>query len=189
MCIRDSSYSQRDGLSYQALVMNPFGEEIPGYNNLSNPLLDQLICLKFSIIDSNGSEEYSESQSVITDGYGMVNLTVGNGEKLKGYANTWKDIIWGPESKELKVYLDVKGSCENFVEISNQFLSSVPFAMFAASAGSVKSGLTEEEKKTKKWINAVDKIKELKNLMDSGIITKKEYEKSSKNLKKIILKF
>ena len=78
--------AQRNGLSYQALIMNPSGEEIPGYNNPNAPLLDQAICIKFAIIDHNGSKEYVETQIVSTDSYGMVNLTIGNGVKSGGYS-------------------------------------------------------------------------------------------------------
>jgi len=179
-------YCQRDGMSYQALIMNPFGEQIPGYNNSNNPLLDKLICLKFSILDNNGSIEYSETQTVTTDGYGMVNLTIGKGDKESGYANNWNEINWGPDSKELKVSLDVEGACSSFFEISNQFLSSVPFAMYAASAGSLKT--TKRNEKDEIWNSAVIKLKHTKELLDLNIITEKEYKKISIKLKKIILK-
>ena len=181
-------YSQRNGLSYQALIMNPYSEEIPGYNNPNAPLLDQLICVKFSIVDHNGSKEYEETQTVSTDSYGMINLSVGSGVKTGGYSSSWNDILWDSNSKELKVSLDAEGLCGTFYEISNQYLHSVPFALYAANAGSVKSSLTKEEKQRELWVNAVEKVKEAKRLLDLEIITRKEYEKISKRLKKIILK-
>jgi hypothetical protein len=181
-------YSQRNGMSYQALIMNPSGEEIPGYNNNNSPLLDKLVCVKFSIIDHNGSEEYIETQTVSTDSYGMVNLTIGEGVKNGGYSNSWNDIVWDSNSKELKIYLDATGECSVFYEISNQYFHSVPFALYAANAGSAKSSLTKEEKERELWADAVEKIKEAKRLLDLEIITRKEYEKLSSKLKKIILK-
>lgn len=181
-------YCQRDGMSYQALIMNPYGEEIPGYNNPNAPLLDHLICIQFTIIDHNGSKEYIETQTVSTDSYGMVNLTIGNGVKTGGYSDSWKDIIWDSNSKELKVSLDITATCNVFYEISNQYLHSVPFALYAASAGSVKSNLTKDEKENKAWLDAVEKIKEAKKLLDLKIITKKEYDKFSSKMKKIILR-
>lgn len=181
-------YSQRNGMSYQALIIDPYGEEIPGYNNNNAPLLDQLVCIQFTIIDHNGSKEYIETQMVSTDSYGMVNLTIGNGVKSGGYSESWNDILWDFNSKELKVSLDVTGLCGTFYEISNQYLHSVPFALYAASAGVVKSNLTKEEKQIEVWQNATKKIKEVKELLDLEIITRKEYEKISKRLKKIILK-
>ena len=50
-------YSQ-NGISYQALILNPSGEELPGVNNSNAPLSNKLICLKFSILDSNARIEY-----------------------------------------------------------------------------------------------------------------------------------
>ena len=84
--------------------------------------------------------------------------------------------------------LDVTGTCGTFFEISNQYLHSVPFALYAANAGSVKSNLTRKEKQKELWVEAVEKIKESKRLLDLEIITRKEYEKISRRLKKIILK-
>ena len=175
-------YSQRNGMSYQALIIDPYGEEIPGYNNNNAPLLDQLVCIQFTIIDHNGSKEYIETQMVSTDSYGMVNLTIGNGVKSGGYSESWNDILWDFNSKELKVSLDVTGLCGTFYEISNQYLHSVPFALYAASSGTVNPNINIEI-----WNNAIKQIKDSKELLDLGIITKKEYEKISKRLKKIII--
>ena len=39
-----SIFSQRTGISYQALILNPNGEQLPGYNNQKSPLINQDIC-------------------------------------------------------------------------------------------------------------------------------------------------
>lgn len=122
---------QRTGISYQALILNPNGEQLPGYNNENSPLVNTDICLEFLIIDDTGSTEYSETQSVKTDKYGMVNLSIGNGDFAGGYSGGWNDIVWSEKSKKLKVNLDTSGSCTSFIEISNQDLTAVPFALFA----------------------------------------------------------
>ena len=122
---------QRTGISYQALILNPNGEQLPGYNNQNAPLVNTDICLEFLIIDENGSTEYSETQSVKTDKYGMVNLSIGNGNFAGGYSGGWSGIVWSEKSKKLKVNLDTTGSCSSFTEISNQDLTAVPFALFA----------------------------------------------------------
>lgn len=126
-----SAYSQRTGISYQALIINPDGEQLPGFNNQNAPLVNTAICLEFIIIDHNNSIEYSEYQSVTTDKYGMVNLTIGTGNFAGGSSGGWDNIIWSENSKRLKVRLDVSGTCSGFVEISDQELTSVPFALFA----------------------------------------------------------
>ena len=126
-----SAYSQRTGISYQALIINPEGEQLPGFNNQNAPLVNTAICLEFIIIDHNNAIEYSEYQSVTTDKYGMVNLTIGTGNFAGGSSGGWDNIIWSENSKRLKVRLDVSGTCSGFVEISDQELTSVPFALFA----------------------------------------------------------
>ena len=45
-------YAQSSGISYQAIIYNPNGEVIPGYNNSNSPLANKNICLQFTIIDS-----------------------------------------------------------------------------------------------------------------------------------------
>ena len=122
---------QRTGISYQALILNPNGEQLPGYNNQNAPLVNTDICIEFLIIDENSSTEYSETQSVKTDKYGMVNLSIGNGSFAGGYSGGWSGIVWSEKSKKLKVNLDTTGSCSSFTEISNQDLTAVPFALFA----------------------------------------------------------
>ena len=94
---------QRTGISYQALILNPNGEQLPGYNNQNAPLVNTDICIEFLILDENSSIEYSETQSVKTDKYGMVNLSIGNGNFAGGYSGGWSGIVWSEKSKKLKV--------------------------------------------------------------------------------------
>jgi hypothetical protein len=126
-------YSQ-NGISYQALILNPSGEELPGVNNANAPLSNKLICLKFSIIDSNSEIEYLETHTISTDAHGIVNLIIGTGDQIGGYAASFSDILWNNTSKNLKVDLDVRANCTYFVEISNQPFTYVPFAYYAANA-------------------------------------------------------
>ena len=126
-------YSQ-NGISYQALILNPSGEELPGVNNSNAPLSNKLICLKFSIIDSNSRIEYLETHTVSTDAHGIVNLIIGTGDQIGGYASSFADVVWNNTPKNLKVELDVRANCTYFVEISNQPFTYVPFAYYAANA-------------------------------------------------------
>ncbi|WP_396218640.1 hypothetical protein, partial [Flavobacterium sp.] len=54
-------YSQTNGITYQAVILNPSGEQLPGVNNTNAPLANQNISLKFSIIDHNSQYEYVET--------------------------------------------------------------------------------------------------------------------------------
>ena len=122
----------RNGISYQALILNPTGEPLPGKDNDNTPLANTDICLKFYIINSSGNYEYSELQTVKTDVYGMVNLIIGTGQPVG--AVTWDAVAWSAEAKSLKVDLDITGACTSFTELSNQQLTSVPFALYSPSS-------------------------------------------------------
>lgn len=122
----------RNGISYQALIINPNVEQLPGQDNDHSPLTNTDICLQFHVINSSGNYEYSESQSVTTDAYGMVNLVIGTGLPIG--AITWDAVAWSAEAKSLKVDLDITGACTSFTELSNQQLTSVPFALYSPSS-------------------------------------------------------
>ena len=130
-------YAQSTGISYQAIIYNPNGEAIPGYNNANAPLANKNICLQFIIIDSALQTEYQEKITVRTDEYGMVNTVIGTGIQTGGYATSFANVNWSLASKSLKVGLDTYGICSNFIEISNQLFTSVPYAFAANSAENV----------------------------------------------------
>ncbi len=130
-------YSQSSGITYQAVLYNPSGEILPGNNNANAVLSNKDICLRFSITDAQTSLEYQETQRVTTDEFGMVNLVIGSGNQIGGYAASFTTIVWNSTTKKLQVAIDVTGTCSNFVEISNQNFSAVPFAYASKTAESV----------------------------------------------------
>ena len=130
-------YAQSTGISYQAIIYNPNGEVIPGYNNTNSPLANKNICLQFTIIDSASLTEYQEKITITTDEYGMVNTVIGTGIQTGGYATSFANVNWSLPSKRLKVGLDTFALCTNFIEISNQLFTSVPYAFAANSAENV----------------------------------------------------
>jgi len=87
-------YAQSSGISYQAIIYNPNGEVIPGYNNSNSPLANKNICLQFTIIDSASLTEYQEKITVTTDEYGMVNTVIGTGIQTGGYATSFANVNW-----------------------------------------------------------------------------------------------
>ncbi len=130
-------YAQSTGISYQAIIYNPNGEVIPGYNNSNAPLANKNICLQFTIIDSATLTEYQEKITVTTDEYGMVNTVIGTGIQTGGYATSFANVNWSLASKRLKVGLDTFGLCTSFNEISNQLFTSVPYALAAKNAENI----------------------------------------------------
>ena len=129
---------QRNGFSYQALITTPLnnngvGINLPGVDKKVTAYRNKDICLRFTFLDSIENVEYSEIQNATTDDYGMVNLVIGAGSPENGHS--WGNISWAAESKSLKVEVDYGSNsiidCENFVELSLQELTAVPFAMYA----------------------------------------------------------
>ena len=102
-------HSQSSGITYQAVIYNPSGEELPGQNNMTAPLTEQDICLRFNFIDSSGGLEYQEVIQVTTDVFGMVNVIIGNDIQTGGYAESFEGIVWDGSAKNLVVKVDVKG--------------------------------------------------------------------------------
>jgi hypothetical protein len=85
-------YSQTNGITYQAVILNPSGDQLPGVNNTNAPLANKYICLKFSIIDQSSQFEYIETVQTTTDEFGMVNLIIGTGDQIGGYASSFSTI-------------------------------------------------------------------------------------------------
>ncbi|NCG04817.1 MAG: hypothetical protein GWO82_05755, partial [Bacteroidetes bacterium] len=123
----------RNGISYQALIINPKVVQLPGQDNHHAPLTNTDICLQFHIINSSGNYEYSESQSVTTDAYGMVNLVIGTGTPIG--AIPWDAVDWSAEDKSLRVDIDFSGTCSNFTLLSNQKLNYTPYSYYAVNSG------------------------------------------------------
>ena len=127
-------YSQTQGITYQAAILNPEGDHIPGYNNDRAPLTNKLVCLRFKIY-AGTTLEYQENLPTTTDEFGMVNVIIGTGTPTGGTASTFSGIVWNGSPKNLVVEVDLKGLCTNFIEISNQPFTAVPYALYAANSG------------------------------------------------------
>ncbi len=133
-------YAQHSGITYQAVIYNPSTEILPGNNNTNAILANREVCLRFSIVDYASNLEYQETQKVKTDDFGMVNLIVGLGNQVAGSATNFNAIVWNSDTKKMKVEIDVKGNCSDFIEISDQDFSAVPFA-YAAKVAETVSGI------------------------------------------------
>jgi hypothetical protein len=127
-------FSQSNGITYQAVIYNPNGEELPGIDNPYAPLINQDICLQFGIVDADGNLEYQEEVQVTTDAFGMVNLLIGTNTQTGGYATDFAGVQWTADSKFLKVDLDIKGTCNDFEELSYQPFTYVPFAYYSPAS-------------------------------------------------------
>ncbi|MFT6731471.1 MAG: hypothetical protein ACJA1H_002814 [Glaciecola sp.] len=131
------SFAQTNGITYQAVILNPSGEQLPGVNNTNAPMVDKNICMQFQFIDEFSKLEYQETIQTKTDSFGMVNLVIGSGNQTGGYAAAFETIEWNALKKSLIVSINTDGSCSSFTEISDQPFTAVPFAFSAINSGNV----------------------------------------------------
>ena len=131
-------FAQNKGMTYQAVIYAPGGQNVPGVNVTNAPMPNRMICLQFSFIDATSGLEYQEEVKTKTDEFGMVNITIGKGTQTGGYASSFSSIVWSATAdKSLKVALDATGLCSQYEELSVDKLESVPFANVAITAGNV----------------------------------------------------
>jgi len=109
---------------YQAVVRDKAGQVLP----------NQSISLHISILQSasDGPEVYREHHSVTTSELGLVTIEVGRGKSLIG---SMAAIDWGGGSHFLRVEMDPSGGT-NYELMGVSELLSVPYALYAAEAGS-----------------------------------------------------
>jgi hypothetical protein len=108
--------------NYQAVARDEAG----------TPLSNQNVGFRFSILQGgeNGTVVYSETQSLATNDFGLVNTSVGSGTVQSGNFST---INWGSNSFFLKVEMDPAGGNAYSLIGSNQLLS-VPYALHSGSS-------------------------------------------------------
>jgi hypothetical protein len=113
------------GFNYQATVRNSAGALITNQN----------VLFKFNIMQNSQTSlpVYSETHQAPTDDLGQVNLTVGTGTATTG---TFVGINWGSGTYYLGIELNTGA---NFVAMGTTQLLSVPYALYANSAGSSQS--------------------------------------------------
>ena len=119
------------GFNYQATVRNSSGALV----------VNQNVNFKFNIMLNSQTSlpVYSETHLAPTDDLGQVNLTIGQGTATIG---TFAGINWGSGTYYLGIELNT-GS--GFVAMGTTQLLSVPYALYANSAGTAattSSGLT-----------------------------------------------
>ena len=117
-----------NAFNYSAVARDAAGQLIVNSN-----LGIQMSILKTT---SNGVVQYSENHSVTTDEFGLFNLIIGGGAVQIGSMSA---IDWSNDNYYLKVGMDATGGT-NFLTMGTTQLLSVPYAMYAKSAGSISTG-------------------------------------------------
>lgn len=115
--------AQTDGISYQAVIIGPDGQELPGMDAQGNILPGATIAIRFTILDANNSVEYQEVQTANTDQYGRLNLIIGDVDP-----DGFSLVSWDGTLKRLKVEIDFSGKGTSYVELSLSDLYFLPYA-------------------------------------------------------------
>ena len=118
---------------------NAFNYSAVARNAAGQPIATSTIGIQITILKTSptGVSQYSENHFVNTDAFGLFNLVIGAGAVQSGSMAT---IDWSNDNYYLKVGMDATGST-NFLTMGTTQLLSVPYAMYAKSAGSV-NGIT-----------------------------------------------
>ena len=113
------------GFNYQATVRNSSGALI----------INQNVYFKFNVMlnSSTSVPVYSETHYVPTDDLGAVNLVIGQGTANTG---TFSNINWGTGNYYLGIELNTG---TGYVAMGTTQLLSVPYALYANSAGSTQA--------------------------------------------------
>jgi len=117
---------------------NAFNYSAVARNAAGQPIATTTIGIQVSILKTSptGASQYSENHFVNTDAFGLFNLVIGAGAVQSGSMAT---IDWSIDNYYLKVGMDAAGGT-NFLTMGTTQLLSVPYAMYAKSAGSVNGG-------------------------------------------------
>jgi len=117
--------AQTEGISYQAVLLNPSTKELPGHDTQNDLLRNHRVNFEFTILSSVNNIIYQETQITFSDTNGLVNLIIGQGIPVVG---SFQEIEWNGELRILTVKLDVNGG-NNFAPLSSQELLYLPFAV------------------------------------------------------------
>ena len=114
--------------SYQAVVRNANNTLVTGTQ----------VGVRVSVLQGSaaGAPVYVETHTVTTNTNGLMTLAIGDGTILNG---TFSDIDWSDGPYFLKTEIDPTGG-SNYTITSTQQLLSVPYALYAKTAGNAFSG-------------------------------------------------
>ncbi|HRX32365.1 MAG TPA: DNA/RNA non-specific endonuclease [Tenuifilaceae bacterium] len=112
-----------DSFNYQAIIRNTDGTVI------ANRQVDVRVTILQG--DVNGTSVCSESFSLPTNNYGLVNLKIGSVNN-----QSFESIDWSNGPYFIKVDVDINGGA-NYVTMGTSQLLSVPYALYAKTSGSI----------------------------------------------------
>lgn len=121
------SYAQApQGMSFQAVARDANG----------NALSEKTVAIKVEVLQgsTSGTVVYGETHRSATAKNGVVNLQIGQGTATDG---TFAGIDWSRSPYFLRISMDTNGGT-SYKEVATSQMLSVPYALYAEKAGSVK---------------------------------------------------
>ena len=123
-----------------AIVLNAQAPQTINYqavlrDNAGSVIADQIVNLRFNIIDASSTTVYSEEYSGYSvNAYGLISVKIGNGTPVTG---TFDALDWQNNNYSLQVEVDAGNGFEQFV--AEEF-SSVPYALNTTPEYWIKTG-------------------------------------------------
>ena len=74
------------------MIFKPDSKSLPGVSSPNVPLADSKVCLRFTFLDIQNSNEYQETIIVTKDKFGIINSVIGYGNRVGGYANSFVEV-------------------------------------------------------------------------------------------------
>jgi hypothetical protein len=117
--------------STQAQAPAKFNYQGIARTSTGQPLASQAVAMRISIMDGTptGTVVYKETQSAVTNAFGLYNVAIGTGTAEIG---TMAAVDWAAGDKYIKVELDPTGGT-TYADLGTSQLLSVPYAMYATS--------------------------------------------------------
>jgi hypothetical protein len=127
-CLTSTHAQSPQSINYQAVVRDASGVVV----------VNRAVSFRLSILSgtSTGAIQYTETHNATTNAFGLVTLNIGLGAATTG---TMAAVTWATGSKFLRVEVDINGAANFTVLGTTQFLS-VPYALYAATAGNTNAG-------------------------------------------------
>ncbi len=115
-------------MTYQSVIRNPQSQLLTNTN----------VNIRLSILkgSQNGIAVYVETHQITTNTNGLATALIGNGNPINGAITS---INWGDGPYFLQTELDLNGG-NNFLLFGTQQLVSVPYALYAETAGTTING-------------------------------------------------
>jgi hypothetical protein len=132
-CLQILLFAQApEGVNYQAVIRNNSGDVLSNNN----------VGLQISLYETTagGTLVYQESFQTTTDNFGLVNLVIGQGLNISG---SFENVDWSNGPFFIEIAADENGGA-NYEVIGSQELMSVPYALYAKTAGNGPQGIQGE---------------------------------------------